>query len=91
MGKDKVCCYPLLFCSITEAYAYLQDIVSYPITRGKTINVAAFVNTPGAEGTTYPGLWVTESTPAEVLKNFTGWDSSVKDLLQVPLCRNTLP
>ncbi|RPD58219.1 FAD/NAD(P)-binding domain-containing protein [Lentinus tigrinus ALCF2SS1-7] len=82
LGKDRASLPSLSATNVHEANIDPQDIVSYPITRGKTINVAAFVNTPGAEGTTYTKAWVTESTSAEVLEKFSGWDAGVQDLFK---------
>ncbi|KAI0702412.1 FAD/NAD(P)-binding domain-containing protein [Cerioporus squamosus] len=59
-----------------------RDIVSFPVARGEAVNIAAFVRTPGREGSTYDGPWVTETTGAEVAKKFNGWSPSVQDLLK---------
>ncbi|TFK94532.1 FAD/NAD(P)-binding domain-containing protein [Polyporus arcularius HHB13444] len=59
-----------------------KNVISYPISRGEAVNIAAFVRTPGGEGTTYEGPWVTECTGPEVAEKFEGWSSGIQDLLK---------
>ena len=62
---------------------FRQNIVSYPILQGKMINVAAFVYTPGREGTVYNGPWAAPVTAEEVAKHYASWDPAVPRLLKV--------
>ena len=47
------------------------------------INVAAFVYTPGSEGTVYNGPWATPVTAEEVAEHYTSWDPVAPRLLKV--------
>lgn len=60
-----------------------QSIVKYPIAHGKLINIAAFVATPGGEGTVYEGEWVTSAVADEVAQKYASWDPEVPKLLKV--------
>ena len=61
-----------------------QNIVCYPIAKGKMINVGAFVGTPsGEERLAYDGPWVSPTTVEDVTKQFSGWDENVQSILKV--------
>ena len=47
------------------------------------INVAAFVYTPGGEGSAYDGPWARPATGAEAAQHYTTWDLMVSRILKV--------
>ncbi|KAI0364648.1 FAD/NAD-P-binding domain-containing protein [Pilatotrama ljubarskyi] len=63
-------------------YGKNKHALSYPICRGKVVNVVAFVSYPNHEaGAEYEGPWVSTATAEEAVKQFAGWDPSVQTLL----------
>ncbi|PIL34399.1 hypothetical protein GSI_03174 [Ganoderma sinense ZZ0214-1] len=50
-----------------------RNMVLYPISGGKLINVFAAKCTPGSEGTVYDGPWSEPVTSEAVVKEFEGW------------------
>ncbi|KAI0764161.1 FAD/NAD-P-binding domain-containing protein [Trametes elegans] len=73
------------------AYAHLplilfgksKHVISYPISRGELVNVAAFVSHPERmEGERDDRPWVSRVASDEVFDAFVGWDPSVRLLLE---------
>ncbi|KAM5540110.1 hypothetical protein V8D89_006250 [Ganoderma adspersum] len=65
-----------------------RNIVMYPISGGKFINVFAAKYTPGA-GTVYPGPWSEPTTGEAVAKEFEGWDPKALGMIKAmeePFC-----
>ncbi|KAJ3711982.1 salicylate hydroxylase [Lentinula raphanica] len=66
-----------------------QYIVSYPISHGRFINVAACVTIPENEDKPLPGPEVRKATTKEVVDHFKGWETEVVQLLEKmenPVC-----
>ncbi|KAI0349381.1 FAD/NAD-P-binding domain-containing protein [Trametes cingulata] len=63
-------------------YGKNKHALSYPICRGKIVNVVAFVSYPNhREDVEYDGPWVSPATSEEAAKEFEGWDPNVRLLL----------
>ncbi|RXW18740.1 hypothetical protein EST38_g7103 [Candolleomyces aberdarensis] len=58
------------------------NVVVYPISSGKLINVGAFHAKPHLEGTTFPGLWVETIPNDELLAAHEGWEPELQAILQ---------
>ncbi|KAJ3994329.1 hypothetical protein F5050DRAFT_532569 [Lentinula boryana] len=63
-----------------------QYIVSYPISQGRTINVAACVTKLENEGKPLNGSEARKSTTQEVLDLFVGWEDQAVQLIENPVC-----
>ncbi|OCB84042.1 FAD/NAD-binding domain-containing protein [Sanghuangporus baumii] len=63
-----------------------KHVIVYPVTKGKLINVVAFVSQPGREGTLYNDPWVTSREKSEVVAAYKGWETEVQQLIQ---CMNS--
>ncbi|KAL5499135.1 hypothetical protein ACEPAH_1653 [Sanghuangporus vaninii] len=63
-----------------------KHVIVYPVTKGKLINVVAFVSQPEREGTLYNDPWVTSREKSEVVAAFKGWETEVQQLTQ---CMNS--
>ena len=66
----------------------LQDMVIYPVSGGKFINVLAVKYTPDA-GTVYDGPWSEPTTAEIVAKVFEGWEPRAVGLIKVSLFLGT--
>lgn len=62
---------------------FSQYIVTYPVSRGKMINVVALISYPDMHGTTHEGPWSSSATTEELLDHFDGWETHVVSLLRV--------
>ncbi|KAH9921675.1 FAD/NAD-P-binding domain-containing protein [Epithele typhae] len=51
------------------------SLMSYAVSRGEFINVAAFVGIPDGEGKSYEGPWSAPVTQEEVAAQYATWDS----------------
>lgn len=60
-----------------------QNVVVYPISVGKVINVGAFHSRPDLAGTKFPGPWVTRVTETDLIKAHEGWEPEVRAILDV--------
>ena len=60
-----------------------QHILTFPISRGQLVNLAAFVFYPDEEGTHFNGPWATGVDPSYVQGLFHGWEKEVDELVQV--------
>ncbi|KDQ56307.1 hypothetical protein JAAARDRAFT_79353 [Jaapia argillacea MUCL 33604] len=58
-----------------------KHFISYPISHGRFVNVAAFVNIPNGEGTMFEGKWVSDVPRQEVVDHFVGWEHEVRALV----------
>ncbi|KAL5522589.1 hypothetical protein ACEPAG_8606 [Sanghuangporus baumii] len=59
-----------------------KHVIVYPVTKGKIINVVAFVSQPEREGTSYNNPWVTSREKSEVIAAYEGWEAEVQQLVQ---------
>ncbi|KAI5118815.1 hypothetical protein M0805_000203 [Coniferiporia weirii] len=59
-----------------------KHIIVFPISRGRLINVVAFCSWPEKDGTIFEGKIVEECDKEELLKQYTGWEEEVQQLLQ---------
>ncbi|KAI0033745.1 hypothetical protein K488DRAFT_23662, partial [Vararia minispora EC-137] len=57
-----------------------QHIIAYPISHGRFVNVALFFANHAQEGSVHPGPWVSKSDPREILRQFDGWETEVRQL-----------
>ncbi|KAL5523160.1 hypothetical protein ACEPAF_1427 [Sanghuangporus sanghuang] len=55
-----------------------KHIISYPIMKGKIINVAVFISQPEREGMTFDHPWVSNADKAEVIAAYEGWEAEVQ-------------
>lgn len=69
-----------------DAICNVQNIVAYPISQGRILNVAALVMDPKLEGTLYEGPWTTDVPQEEVRREYVGWEPEVDDFVQVCRC-----
>ncbi|KXN86198.1 Salicylate hydroxylase, partial [Leucoagaricus sp. SymC.cos] len=58
------------------------NVVVYPISSGKLINVGAFHAKEELAGTPFPGPWVTHVSNQELLDAHAGWEPEVRAILQ---------
>ena len=58
-------------------------MVTYPISKGRIINVVGLVFDPDGEGTTYEGPSVRAASREEVLKYYIDWEPEVLEILKV--------
>jgi salicylate hydroxylase len=65
-------------------------MISYPISKGRYINVAAFDVKPEEENTHLPGPWVSKADPKHVAELFSGWEKEVEDIMNVSSVRQKL-
>lgn len=75
----------LMWCLVLTPSPYVQNIVAYPISQGRILNVAALVMNPELEGTLYEGPWTTDVSQEEVRREYVGWEPEVDDFVQVCL------
>ncbi|KAH9929891.1 uncharacterized protein BXZ73DRAFT_101954 [Epithele typhae] len=61
-----------------------KHIITYPISHGKYLNWIGFVTRPGKEGTEYPHKWVLDADQDDVVREFTGWEPEVDQMIAVP-------
>ncbi|KAL5499134.1 hypothetical protein ACEPAH_1652 [Sanghuangporus vaninii] len=59
-----------------------KHIISYPIMKGKIINVVAFISQPEMEGMSFDHPWVSNADKAEVIAAYEGWEAEVQQLVQ---------
>ena len=60
-----------------------QNMITYPISRGRFVNIVAFEFHPQEEGTHFDGPWVADEDPSYVQGLFQGWEKEVGDITQV--------
>ena len=58
-------------------------MITYPISRGRFVNIVAFEFHPDEEGTQFDGPWVADEDPSHVQGLFQGWEKEVCDIIQV--------
>ncbi|XP_006459039.1 hypothetical protein AGABI2DRAFT_177137 [Agaricus bisporus var. bisporus H97] len=58
------------------------NVVVYPISSGKFINVGAFHANEELAGTPFPGPWVTHVSNQELLDAHAGWESELQAILK---------
>ncbi|KAF8656075.1 hypothetical protein AX16_002775 [Volvariella volvacea WC 439] len=58
------------------------NVVVYPISKGKVINVAAFHAKEELAGTTFPGPWVTNVEKDDLLATHSHWEPELKGILE---------
>ncbi|KAI5117035.1 hypothetical protein M0805_002251 [Coniferiporia weirii] len=59
-----------------------KHIITYPISHGRLINIAAIRSWPDKAGTTFEGNATEICSKEELLEQFTGWEEEVQQLLQ---------
>lgn len=62
-----------------------QNVVVYPISSGKLINVGAFHAKEELAGTPFDGPWVTTVEKDELLETHAHWEPELQAILQVYL------
>ncbi|TFK35822.1 FAD/NAD(P)-binding domain-containing protein [Crucibulum laeve] len=67
-------------CSLSSPMIH---IVTYPISQGRLVNVAAYYSEPQNEGTTLQGAVVSDVSKEEMLSKFEGWEDEVISLLKL--------
>lgn len=71
--------------ALTKPMMYVgkwKNIVTYPVAKGKLINLAGFSTDVSKEGTIYDGPTSTSCPREEVLSTFQGWEEEVQALLR---------
>ncbi|KAF8966624.1 FAD/NAD(P)-binding domain-containing protein [Flammula alnicola] len=63
---------PMVYCGKSK------HVISYPISRGKLINIGAFVSEPEKEGSLLDGPAVTNSTTDDIASHFVNWSEEVQ-------------
>jgi hypothetical protein len=61
----------------------LKNVVVYPISAGKLINIGAFHAKEELAGTPFPGPWVTNVDNAELLAAHADWEPELQAILKV--------
>ncbi|KXN81972.1 Salicylate hydroxylase, partial [Leucoagaricus sp. SymC.cos] len=59
-----------------------RHCIIYPVSGGKSINVAAIVHDQSKKGTSWQGPWNQEVTQDEFFDAFKGWDEEFQDLIR---------
>ncbi|KAI0709996.1 FAD/NAD-P-binding domain-containing protein [Earliella scabrosa] len=59
-----------------------KHIITYQISGGQFLNFVALIRTPGAEGSTYSGKWVTEVPRKEIVSQLVDWEPEVQQMLE---------
>ncbi|KII86087.1 hypothetical protein PLICRDRAFT_114904 [Plicaturopsis crispa FD-325 SS-3] len=67
---------PLMYCGKGK------QVVSYPISRGRMINVVGMHLIENGAGTHFPEKWVVDVTPQDVVDLYADWEPEVKELLR---------
>ncbi|KAI0821662.1 FAD/NAD-P-binding domain-containing protein [Trametes gibbosa] len=67
---------PMMYCGKSK------HVVSYSISAGSIVNVVAMASYPHLHHTVYPGPWVTECDPDEMMECFSGWEPEVVEILK---------
>ncbi|KAI0722030.1 FAD/NAD(P)-binding domain-containing protein [Cerioporus squamosus] len=57
-------------------------IVTYPISKGRALNVAAVIQLPDIEGKVYPGPWSSVASRDEYTDRFKGWEPDVEEIVK---------
>ena len=57
--------------------------MTYPISQGRALNVAAVIHAPEQEGSIYRGPWTSSVDREELVKEFVGWDANVQEIMKV--------
>ena len=60
-----------------------KHIITFPISRGRLVNFAAYEFHPDEEGTHFTGPWFADVDPSFVQGLFHGWEKEVEELVQV--------
>lgn len=63
----------------------LQHIVTYPVSRGRFVNVVPFYTDYSQEDTPFMGSYIGSATNEELLQVYDGWEPEVMTLLRVSL------
>ncbi|KAI0919700.1 hypothetical protein AcW1_003116 [Taiwanofungus camphoratus] len=58
-----------------------KHLIIYPVSRGRVINIVAFVSEPEREGTVYDSVWARKATKEEFIDKFSPVEPDVKNLL----------
>ncbi|KAH9910665.1 uncharacterized protein BXZ73DRAFT_108668 [Epithele typhae] len=58
-----------------------KHIITFPISHGQYLNWIGFVTRPGKEGTEYPHKWVLDADQDHVVREFTGWEPEVDQMI----------
>ena len=83
-GKGRLS--PSLVMLASESIIILsQNIISYPVSQGTLINVAAFASDEQKAGTPFEGRWVSDVSQEEVEEAFHDFEPAAKNLLKVSL------
>ncbi|KAI0824328.1 FAD/NAD-P-binding domain-containing protein [Trametes gibbosa] len=59
-----------------------NHVVTYPISKGRILNVAAVVTHTEMAGTIYDGPWTVDVPKSEVQGAFVGWEPEVENIMQ---------
>ncbi|KAI0689374.1 hypothetical protein BC835DRAFT_255975 [Cytidiella melzeri] len=71
--------------ALSQPFCYFgkgKFVVSYPVSQGRVVNVAALSCKADLRGTQYEGSWVAQASPDEILANYPDWDPEVRFLLK---------
>ncbi|CDO74180.1 hypothetical protein BN946_scf185043.g232 [Trametes cinnabarina] len=60
-----------------------RHVVSYPIAKGRALNIAAVTAAPELEGTLYEGPWVAKVPKEEVTDLYSGWEPEVEEMIRI--------
>ncbi|KAH7928890.1 FAD/NAD(P)-binding domain-containing protein [Leucogyrophana mollusca] len=59
-----------------------RHVVSYPVSRGTQVNVAAFVNDPQLADKPFEGHWVTDVSEEELKGSFESFEPYIRELIE---------
>ncbi|TDL26047.1 salicylate hydroxylase, partial [Rickenella mellea] len=60
-----------------------KNVIVYPVSQGRAINLVAYVYDPGQKGALFSDPWVTPVLAAELLAHFDGWEPELIALLEL--------
>ncbi|EGO23290.1 hypothetical protein SERLADRAFT_440027 [Serpula lacrymans var. lacrymans S7.9] len=82
-GKEKVGTH-LFRCALLDSDVPFidQHIVTYPVSRGALVNVAAFYTEAEDIGKKFEGHWVSDASEEELLKSFENFEPEARAILQ---------
>ncbi|KAI0637654.1 FAD/NAD-P-binding domain-containing protein [Trametes polyzona] len=59
-----------------------KHVVTYPISQGRILNVAAIVSQPELAGTVHEGPWTVDVAQDEAVAPYVGWEPDVEEFMQ---------
>ncbi|KAI0750640.1 FAD/NAD(P)-binding domain-containing protein [Daedaleopsis nitida] len=62
-----------------------RNLVTYPISQGQIVNVAALVSHPDREGTVYDGPWTSSVSKEEITDRYQGWEPDAQVIVKMCL------